>query len=156
VVESQEGVGSCFSVYLPSSSARPLDAAPPLEPELPTGQGTILVAEDEDLVRAAVCGLLTTAGYSVLEARDGAAALELLDSGHTVDLVLLDVVMPKLGGPQTLARLRERWPALKVILSSGYRDGAGVDSVPKGMSVLEKPYRSDDLLRRIQAELDAS
>jgi PAS domain S-box-containing protein len=156
LVESQEGVGSRFSVYLPSSSERPHDIVPPFEQALPTGQGTILVAEDDDLVRKAVCGLLASAGYSVLEARDGAAALELLDSGRTVDLVLLDVVMPRLGGPETLARLRDRWPALKVILSSGYRDGAAVDSVPKGIRVLEKPYHSDDLLNRIQAELDAT
>ena len=152
-VQSQEGVGSCFSVYLPTSDAAVLPSADALDPQLPPGQGTILVAEDEELVRSAITSVLESAGYTVIGAQNGEQALQILESGRAIDLVLLDLVMPKLGGPQTLARIRERWPDLKVVLSSGYRDGTRHEPIPKGMTLLEKPYRGDDLLRRLHEEL---
>jgi CheY-like chemotaxis protein len=86
----------------------------------------------------------------------GLEALAILQSGQRIDLVLLDVVMPRLGGPQTLARIRERWPEIKVVLSSGYRDGARIGSVLPGTVVLEKPYRGEELLRRVHEELAGS
>jgi CheY-like chemotaxis protein len=153
LVESREGVGSRFSVYLPRSAAVPLEATARRDEPLPGGCATILIAEDEDLVRSAVCSVLEGDGYRVLAAQNGLEALDLLEAHGDVELVLLDVVMPKLGGLETLSRIRERRPELKVVLSSGYREGASVESVPNGVHVLEKPYRSEDLLRRVSAEL---
>ena len=156
-VESQPGKGSTFRAYLPVSSSavsasvtRELEDGPNLPP--PVAKGTILVAEDEALVRSAVTSILRNAGYVVLAARDGVEALELLESGCGAQLVLLDIVMPRLGGPETLLHIRRRWPELKVILSSGYGDGAtalALDAV-----LLDKPYRAEELLRRVEAELD--
>jgi DNA-binding NtrC family response regulator len=79
-----------------------------------------------------------------------------LAADPAVQLVLLDVVMPRLGGLQTLARIRERWPRLKVILTSGYKDGAGVDAMPPDVRLLEKPYRAQDLLTLVHDELSSA
>jgi len=155
-VESEPGAGSKFRAYLPISTTVGLDRTTsdvesvPHVP-LPAGKGTILVAEDEELVRSAVTSILRRAGYVVVAARDGVEALELLGSSCGAQLVLLDVVMPRLGGPETLRRIRERWPDLKVILSSGYGDGAKASAM--GVTLLDKPYRAEELLRRVHEEL---
>ncbi len=155
-VESEPGKGSKFRAYLPLSSSAAsspatgeLENAPSLR--LAAGKGTILVAEDEDLVRSAVTSILRRAGYVVLAARDGVEALELLESGCGAQLVLLDIVMPRLGGPETLVHIRRRWPKLKVILSSGYGDAA--NALAMGAALLDKPYRAEELLRRVEEEL---
>jgi PAS domain S-box-containing protein len=153
--ESEPGAGSRFSVYLPRSKAAESGRRDTSARRLQAGLGTVLVAEDEDLVRTAVTNILESAGYTVLGARDGVEAIELLDAGSAVQLVLLDVVMPRMGGPQTLACIRERWPELKVILSSGYRDGPGIDSLPVSIPLLEKPYRAEDLLELVHAQLSS-
>jgi CheY-like chemotaxis protein len=154
--ESQSNVGSCFSVYLPRSKAPESAGTEAIEQSLPAGRGAVLIAEDEDLVRVAVTKILEGAGYTVVGARDGLEALEILAADPAVQLVLLDVVMPRLGGLQTLARIRERWPRLKVILTSGYKDGAGVDAMPPDVHLLEKPYRAQDLLTLVHDQLSSA
>ena len=150
-VQTEEGKGSRFSVYLPI--CEPPQQTLAKEPGAPfrAGHGTILVAEDEELVRSAVTSILESAGYLVLAASNGEDALAILEARDDVDLVLLDVVMPRLGGAETLARIAERWPKIKVVLSSAYRQR--YDNLPQGTVVLEKPYRADDLLRRLNEEL---
>jgi two-component system, cell cycle sensor histidine kinase and response regulator CckA len=150
-VQTEEGKGSRFSVYLPICEPPQLSLVKEPGVPLSAGHGTILVAEDEELVRSAVTSILESAGYLVLAAGNGVDALAILEARDDVDLVLLDVVMPQLGGPETLARIAERWPKVKVVLSSGYRDR--YDDLPKGTLVLEKPYRAEDLLRRLHEEL---
>jgi len=151
--ESELGVGSKFSAYLPLSQSAEAERSEARDRSPRSGHGTVLVAEDEDLVRSAVTMILQSAGYTVLGARDGLEALEILDAGANVRLVLLDIVMPKLGGPATLARIRERWPDLKVILSSGYKEGRTIGTVPHEVPLLEKPYRAEDLLKLLDQEL---
>jgi two-component system, cell cycle sensor histidine kinase and response regulator CckA len=152
-VQTEEGKGSRFSVYVPICEAPQLTLGKELGAPLSAGHGTILVAEDEELVRSAVTSILESAGYLVLVAGNGVDALAIMEARDDVDLVLLDVVMPQLGGPETLARITERWPKVKVVLSSGYRDR--YDDLPKGTVVLEKPYRAEDLLRRLHEELSS-
>jgi two-component system cell cycle sensor histidine kinase/response regulator CckA len=151
--DSQLGVGSRFSVFLPHSQRAEAERGDARARPVRSGHGTVLVADDEDLVRGAVSNILRSAGYTVLDARDGLEALEILNGGANVRLVLLDVVMPRLGGPATLARIRERWPDLKVVLSSGYRDGRAIGTVPHEVRLLEKPYRAEDLLKLVSEEL---
>lgn len=153
--ESQPGGGTCFSVYLPHSKAGESEPIAEVSRSLQVGRGTVLVAEDEDLVRGAVTKILERVGYTVLGARDGLEALEILEARSEVQLVLLDVVMPRLGGAETLSRIRERWPTLKVILSSGYKEGMGVDALPLDVRLLEKPYRAEALLKLIHEEIPA-
>ncbi len=144
-VQSQPGMGSCFRIYLPTSAAATAEVAARLQTPLPVGYGTVLLAEDEELVKRAVTSILRSAGYDVVGVANGLEALAVLESGRHIDLVLLDIVMPKLGGLPTLMRIKERWPNVKVVLSSGYHDGTG-GAVPPGTRVLEKPYRAEDLL----------
>ncbi|HEY6078151.1 MAG TPA: response regulator, partial [Polyangiaceae bacterium] len=151
--DSEPGVGSCFSVYLPRSNATESERTGEVRRSLQAGRGSVLIAEDEDLVRGAVTKILQSAGYTVLGARDGLEALEVLAAHSEVQLVLLDVVMPRLGGAETLTRIREQWPLLKVILSSGYKEGMGVDLLPSNVRLLEKPYRAEALLRLVHEEL---
>lgn len=113
------------------------------------------MAEDEDLVRNVVVQILERAGYRVLSARNGKEAVKLLqENAAEVQLALLDVVMPELSGPEAFARLRDIRPDLPVIFSSGYTDeGRFSHSLPASCTLIEKPYRSEDLLREIRAEL---
>jgi PAS domain S-box-containing protein len=154
-VESELGQGSVFRIYLPVAAAQEVTTPSSQAAHLSSQGLTILVAEDEELVQKAVTMILERAGYRVLSAGNGLEALALLEQpGQGISLVLLDVVMPRMGGPETYRRIRERWPDMKVILSSGYTDQSRFSgSLPSEVRVLEKPYRADSLLERIRTEL---
>jgi len=144
-VESAPGQGARFRVLLPlcerparSPHRRPLNA------EHPRG-GTILVVDDERVVRDMAASVLERAGYQVLTARDGLDALSRLGEGADIDAVLLDVSMPRLDGHQTLERLRELRPDLPVILTSGHAAPPRGDGAPQ-VPFLRKPFRRTELL----------
>ncbi|MCC6737531.1 MAG: PAS domain S-box protein [Planctomycetia bacterium] len=152
-VESQPGQGSTFRISLPSVMRPSVCLTRDAEAGAPRGGETILVAEDEPLVRGVAVALLADAGYAVLEARDGQEALEeFRRHGSRISLLLMDVVMPCLGGVDAARLIREIAPRLPILLTSGYNteraDLAGVD-------YLDKPYQADVLLRRIRAMIDA-
>jgi two-component system cell cycle sensor histidine kinase/response regulator CckA len=124
-VETELGRGSSFRVYLPAL------AGPPPPPTTPTartvtqlqGIQRIFVVEDEVEVRTLIVNVLRSAGYDVIEARDGEHALEVATTtSGEIHLLLTDVIMPKLGGPKVAATLRERWPTTRVLFMSGYTD----------------------------------
>jgi CheY-like chemotaxis protein len=157
-VDSEVGVGTAFTIYLQRldearAPIRPVSVAAAPEPPLATAE-TVLLVEDEDVVRRLVKQVLEQAGYAVLEARDGLEALEL---GRTtrVDLLLTDMVMPKLGGLEVAAELRKLRPDLKVLYMSGYAEGAlepgalGTDT-----SLLEKPFSFAALTDKVRGLLD--
>jgi CheY-like chemotaxis protein len=117
--------------------------------------GTILVVEDEDAVRYLVCRVLRGNGYRVLEAGDPATALRVVgDLGQPVDLLVRDIVMPGMGGPELAGRLVAGWPGLKVLYITGYakeaieRQGA----LPAG-ALLEKPFTTPQLADRVRQAL---
>jgi signal transduction histidine kinase/ActR/RegA family two-component response regulator len=153
LVESEPGRGSRFTVLLPLASeaecetARPKTTAPPSTVSAP-GR-TILVVEDEQAIRHVVQQLLRNAGYRVEEAEHGAAALAKLDSGITADLVLTDVMMPRMGGVQLAEELERRYPGMRVAFMSGYSEdlvAAGARSSRRA-PFLSKPFTPDVLLR---------
>jgi CheY-like chemotaxis protein len=116
------------------------------------GQGTLLIVDDEALVRAAGRRFFTRLGYTVLEAEDGAMALEVFQREQPVGLVLLDVSMPNMDGVETFRRLRELDPELPVILCSGY----GLDDRPlerevkgKATEFVQKPFNMNQLTRTV-------
>ncbi len=118
-----------------------------------TGQGTILLVEDEEGLRALNARGLVSRGYQVLEASNGVEAIEVLDkNGGKVDLVVSDVVMPEMDGPALLAELRKRNPKLKVIFVSGYAEEAFEKSLPKGEQVpfLPKPFTLKQLVEAVK------
>jgi CheY-like chemotaxis protein len=155
-VYSEVGQGTTFKVYLPADDRDAPHAEPSAvnEAERLRGQETILVAEDEPLVRGPVLQLLERAGYRTLAAVDGLDAIRVLRDHAEVNLVVLDVVMPELGGPQAWARMRELRPDLRVLFTSGYADDRYRELLPEGVEVLEKPFQSEELLRVVRRKLD--
>jgi CheY-like chemotaxis protein len=117
---------------------------------------TVLVVEDEDLLRAGIRRLLQSEGYNVLEAPDGATALQLLDGtppGH-VALVLTDLRMPVMDGRQLAAALARRRPSLPIVFMSGFTAQLmDLRLVSPGLAFLAKPFRNDDLLAAVKRQL---
>ena len=157
-VISQPGAGSTFRVYLPVSTVsehRPsaVDDTKPVD----GGSETILVVEDHEGLRELAYETLANLGYSVLLAADGQAAIEEFRSHRDeIDLALLDVVLPKLSGPEVYTRISADKPDLSVIFATGYSpDIALLQKVQaKGFPVLQKPYSPRDLARKVRENLD--
>jgi PAS domain S-box-containing protein len=157
-VESSPGLGASFRILLPAA-ADAVDAPEP-EPQAPapaSGEETVLLVEDEAIVRRLVAEILESNGYAVLQAGDGPSALELLRR-HTggVDLLLTDVVMPGMSGPDVAAAVATMRPGTHVLYISGYTDSAidhhGV--LEPGIAYLPKPFSADDLSRKVREVLD--
>jgi CheY-like chemotaxis protein len=124
----------------------------------PSGTETILLAEDDELVRNLSRTILTRAGYTVLAAVDGEAAIELFDANSDqIDLALLDVVMPKLGGRAVYEHIRKARPGMKVLFASGYSMNAIHTNfvLDAGLTLIQKPFQRSDLLRKVRQRLDA-
>lgn len=151
-VRSQKGQGATFEIFLPASQAAP-QVLNPREGQIIPGRGTILVVDDEPLLRRVAKKLLQKLGYSVLEASSGQQALEIFqEKKEEIDLVLLDLIMPGLTGLQTLERLRALKPEVPVLLCSGYEDGDGQD-LPPEVSFLSKPFPLETLSQRVSEVL---
>jgi PAS domain S-box-containing protein len=159
-VDSTPGKGSRFAVYLPryqgAANAEPIPAAP----LSPRGTATILLVEDDAAVRPAVRRMLEREGYTVLDAADGADALQLAASadarGERIDLVLTDVVMPVQGGRVLGERLAMHWPGIRVLYMSGYTDDEILRRglVVPGAAFLEKPFTPARLTDAVRHALD--
>ncbi|MEM7307475.1 MAG: ATP-binding protein [Planctomycetota bacterium] len=155
-VESELGQGSTFEVLLPRAEPEPVPTlceAP--DPPRAAGSGVILLVEDDPPIRELVRETLTSEGYEVLAAADGVEALELVEGRlDQVDLVLSDVVMPRMGGPDLARRLRAVNPKLRFMFTSGHpkRHRKSLEESPDA-EFLAKPFRLGELHRRVQAIL---
>lgn len=121
------------------------------------GRETILLVEDEDLVRSLLSRLLDACGYKVLEASDGQSALALFESHREeIDLLLTDVVMPRMGGPELAEKFQSLRPGLPVLFVSGYTDDAIVRDGVLDLDVnfLQKPFSLETVSRRVRQLLD--
>jgi PAS domain S-box-containing protein len=157
-VYSEPGKGSVFKIYLPAAPAEEFAQPPREEPEAPQGGSeTIMVIEDEDVVRNLASRGLRDHGYSVVEARNGVQALGFIKQHPgTVDLVVSDVVMPEMGGREFGQRLAQIEPGLPVLYMSGY---TGEDVVQRGLldpgaPFQQKPFTPVSLAIKIRAMLD--
>ena len=157
-VYSEPGKGTTFKVYLPAMNA-PLDDAATQVKDIPAARGheTVLVVEDEEQVREAACRMLRHQGYRVLEAGNGQHALRLYQQrSETIDLLLTDVVMPKMSGRQLVEQLRAEEPTLRSLYMSGYTDDAIVRHgvLDSEVHLVQKPFSKRSLLEAVRGALD--
>jgi PAS domain S-box-containing protein len=152
---SRPGKGSVFTVYLPAQPGT-ADESTPTETFVSLAEGeSILLAEDEPLVRRLTRRLLERAGYRVTEAEDGIQALEAARQEPAFDLLLTDVTMPRMGGIALAARLREMKPGLRVLFMSGYpAQTFGAAMHPTTEKIVSKPFTLHQLLRSVRDALD--
>lgn len=155
-VESKKGHRATFSIYLPASERRVEKLVKSAE-KLIEGTGTILLVDDEELVLDVGVQLLKALGYTVLEAKGGREAVEIYrENKDRIDMVLLDMVMPGMGGGETYDRVKEINPNVKVLLSSGYSiDGQAEEILKRGCSgFIQKPFNMKELSRSVREILD--
>jgi signal transduction histidine kinase len=158
-VYSEEGKGTTFRVYLPRTT-EPLTPAAPAPTAAPVGGAeSVLLIEDNDELRLATRGILDVLGYRVTAAANGTEALDVFDRMKgRVDLVICDVVMPGMSGPEVVERLRARKPDLPALFMSGYTDNVVVrHGILEGdLEFLEKPYSADRLAAKVREVLGAA
>ncbi|WP_319796855.1 cell cycle histidine kinase CckA [Nitrobacter sp.] len=172
-VDSKAGEGTTFRIFLPrhhpetdvrpeaAAGGAPKDSSVPAKPASGdlTGQGTILLVEDEDGLRSLNARGLRSRGYSVIEAANGIEALEAFDEKNgAVDLVVSDVVMPEMDGPALLREMRKRNPDLKIIFVSGYAEEAFDKSLPENeqFAFLAKPFALSALVAKVKETMALS
>lgn len=158
-VYSEPGTGTTFKIYLPvATSDVPGDVPDQVASPALGGSETILVVEDEALVRNVTRAMLARRGYTVLVATDGDHAQHIASEHFgVIDLLLTDVVMPRANGRRVAERLRMMRPGLRVVYMSGYTEDAIVHHgvLEAGIVLLEKPFTEADLARTVRAVLDA-
>ena len=158
-VISSPGKGATFHVDLPLADIPQAEAKDATETESHGGSETILVAEDETEVRRLVSFLLESAGYTVLQATNGEEALGFMEArGGNIDLALVDLVMPILGGRDFYESLGDKWPGCRVLFTTGYAANA-VDSKflsSRQLRLIEKPYLPDHLFKVVREVLDGA
>jgi CheY-like chemotaxis protein len=155
-VYSEPGRGTTVKIYLPSTEAKAAEAAEQEPAAALRGSETILVLEDEARVRKLVCEVLAARGYHVLEAVRGEEAIRMATEHQgRIHLLLTDVVMPEMSGPQALEQIRARQPNMKVLFMSGYTDEAMVHhGIPdSGAPFLQKPFLPETLARKVREVL---
>ncbi|HLA69643.1 MAG TPA: response regulator [Bacteroidota bacterium] len=157
-VESTPGQGTTFSLFFPKGTLSPIH--PALAEGYTASHGgdeTILVVEDEDLLREVVSGILRERGYTVLEAGDGIQAVDVFMNNHQkIDVVISDIGLPKLGGWEACLTMREIKPAVRIILASGFIEPAVRNEMADtGVTAfVEKPYVPNDILRNIRQVME--
>jgi PAS domain S-box-containing protein len=155
-VRSKLNEGACFAVYLPASEKKPQTALPPVLREQPArGTGTVLVVEDEEMVRKLACLSLRRHGYEVLEARDAKQALDVMaKASETPSAAILDLAMSVMGGDELASILHATYPGIRIILTSGYpEEEARKISHSVVTDFLQKPYTGVTLAQKVARTL---
>jgi signal transduction histidine kinase/ligand-binding sensor domain-containing protein/ActR/RegA family two-component response regulator len=159
-VDSEPGQGTVFTIYLPRTTAPRIEEHPGgTTAEAPSGSERILVVEDDESVRKVAVMVLQHLGYTVDDVASGEAALERLGRPNGgPDLLLTDIVLTGISGPELAARAREVHPALPVLFMSGYADAAVLRDAPLagGPNFIQKPFTAKGLGRKIRDVLDAA
>ncbi len=156
-VDSKPGEGTSFYIYLPSTE-KPLTVHTVHTDKVCGGSETILVADDEELIVNLCKRILSKAGYKIITANDGYEAFEIYrERGKDIDLTLLDLIMPGMGGMKCLARIREINPEAKVIISSGFNLLEEQQNPPSAYpdAYINKPFRHNELCQKVRSVLDS-
>jgi CheY-like chemotaxis protein len=153
---SAVGSGTCFDVYLPRAGAAPAEPAPAAAPAVAGGGETVLLADDEEAIRALGAAILRRYGYEVLLAEDGQQAVDTYErEKHRIGLVVLDLSMPRLSGRDALRRLLQLDPGARVLLASGHPAEELKEPGTEGaLGFLTKPYSDRDLAAAVRTALD--
>jgi len=152
-VESEQGKGSTFSVYLPATEAPTADSAAP-QMNLAVGGGRILLVDDEQTVLEITAQMIERLGYAVTQARSGREAIERFrENPDGFSLVILDMIMPGMGGGEVFDQLKRIQPRVKVLLASGYSmQGQASEIMARGcVGFIQKPFTLQDLSIRLQS-----
>jgi CheY-like chemotaxis protein len=155
-VFSEKGKGASFNIYLPASEKEVVKEKK-LAKEILKGYGTILLVDDEDMIIDVGKELLKKMGYKVLVTKSGKTAVELYEANKDeIDIVVLDMIMPNMGGGDTYDKLKEVDSDIKVLLSSGYSvDGQATEILERGCNgFIQKPFNMIDLSQKIRKILD--
>jgi CheY-like chemotaxis protein len=150
-VESAKGKGTTFSIYLPAAEKKGQRTVPSVEDRV-KGGGTVLLVDDEEVILEVGQELLEAMGYRVFTARDGEEGVDVLKAhSDEIELVLLDMVMPNMGGGEAYDRMREIKPDVSVLLSSGFSvDGEATEILERGCNgFIQKPFTMSQLSRKI-------
>jgi two-component system, cell cycle sensor histidine kinase and response regulator CckA len=157
-LDSALGVGTTFSIFLPTSDAELPQLATVISADVQGGAGTILVVEDDQTVRTLVVAMLDDLGYQVIEAAGGEEAIAVASAHQAgIDLLLTDLIMPGLSGRETADGVRNVFPGAKVLYMSGYTDDIVVRDggvIEPGFGFIQKPFGAKDLARRVHEVLD--
>ncbi len=154
-VESKLGQGSIFHIYLPVSD-KEIEEKIQVEPQVIKGSGTILIVDDDKLVLTTGQALLKRLGYTVIAVDSGEQAISVVrQKGEGINLVILDMIMPRMDGGMTFDKIRELSPSIPVILSSGYSlNGQATEIMKKGCNgFLQKPFSMAELSQKIQESI---
>lgn len=152
-ISSKLGLGTCVELFLPVSEEAAQQKTQPEGVESRTAAGTVLLVDDEDLVRCSTADMLAELGYAVVEADSAEEALRLVNSGLEPDLLVTDHLMPGLSGTELAHELRGRWRNLPVLLVSGYAEAEGV---APDLVRLVKPFRQVDLAAKLEDLVNAA
>ena len=155
-VYSEPDHGTTFQIYLPIVEGAPADSGKPDAVPTIAGKETVLLVEDQAAVRKYAAAALRAYGYRVIQAENAGEALEFCErERECVDLVLTDVVMPKLSGTELAIRLQTRWPGIKVLFMSGFTDNIieHGEALRKGADFIQKPFSPEELAGKVRAVL---
>jgi CheY-like chemotaxis protein len=156
-LQSEQGHGTTFEIFLPRVDGAPTPAASAALPAPPPGTETVLLVEDEGMLRELAREVLEASGYRVLEAAGGEEALRVAAAHEgTIHLLLTDVVMPGISGRMVAERVAASRPEIKVLYTSGYTDDAVLQrGVQAGTAFLQKPFTTTALAQKVREVLDA-
>jgi CheY-like chemotaxis protein len=157
-IYSEPGRGTCVRIYIPFAEDAETQQAQDPDLSMLRGTETVLVVDDEESVLKAASRLLSTAGYPVLLASGGGAAMELYERHERdIKVVLLDLIMPEMDGSDVFHELKRRGSTAKIILCSGYSmNGQAGELISMGVDgFLQKPFSAESLLKALRGALDA-
>ncbi len=155
-IYSEAGVGTTFTALLPTTDRTPIREAPAIDPTELRGEETVLLVEDEDALREVTRRILISAGYRVLSAASGDEALAVAtEQRGRIDLLLTDVIMPRMHGPQLAEQIAINWPSIQTMFMSGFAhpilDSGG--HLEPGVMLIEKPFSAPILLAKVRQVL---
>jgi CheY-like chemotaxis protein len=158
-VYSEKDHGTAFNFYLPASLRKVTEEAAPLAPAVRRGSETVLLIDDEEMIIDVGCGLLKELGYTVIPARSGLEALDIYRQRHAgIDIIVMDIIMPRMSGGETFDQLKQINPQARVLLSSGYSiNGQASQIMERGCNgFIQKPFNLQQLSVKLRQILEES